>query len=157
MNRQFPTRHGQSYSVTMRTDKLTTSLLAIIALSLAVLAGENFRSRSTVVHAAPVSTQAWEYKSIVRVFECKNGQMQGVTSMSEDQKPLPAVVDIVAKLNELGDQGWELVSVTPYSSYSQAGTSTANSTQGPAAGYSWNGVTSLDRWIFKRPKAPTGN
>lgn len=49
-------------------------------------------------------------------------------------------VDVEAMLPELGEDGWELVSVTPISSQ---------------YGESVSGYTTEEKWVFKRPKADT--
>jgi hypothetical protein len=59
---------------------------------------------------------------------------------TEDDKPLPAPVALHPKLKQLGDQGWELVSVIPVSNHSTAETA---------------GFTSQLTYIFKRPVLAT--
>jgi len=56
-------------------------------------------------------------------------------------------VDITKNLVELGDQGWELVAVTPRSSY-LGGLDTSYSGRGD----DYAGFTSDELWVFKRPK-----
>ena len=82
--------------------------------------------------------QAWEYKSVAVARAVKiNGEW---SVWAEDDKPLPGPVTITAKIKELGDQGWEMVSVTPYSSHSCSGA-------GDCAGF-----TIQVTYFFKRPK-----
>ena len=69
----------------------------------------------------------WEYLWI--------NQFRGFSSPITGAKaePFSPVID----LNELGNEGWELVSITPVASYGSE---------------QWAGVTSGLGWIFKRPK-----
>lgn len=69
--------------------------------------------------------QPWEYKVLHRT---RGVQAGGVGKWDSN---------VVGQLPDLGDQGWELVSVVPRSS-----------TPGSASG----GVVSDELWIFKRPK-----
>jgi hypothetical protein len=91
------------------------------------------------------ATQAWEYKDVVRSrgYPGTNNAVTGAvvandwSQWAEDGKPLPLPVDMVSKLHQLGDQGWELVAVCPRSSYAAA----------------WiSGATSDEIWVFKRKK-----
>ena len=79
--------------------------------------------------------QAWEYKWISVARAARSNEAWSV--WAEDDKPLTGPVTIAAKLKELGDQGWELVSVTPIS----------NHVTPDSAGY-----TSQITYSFKRPK-----
>ena len=56
--------------------------------------------------------QSWEYKSIELARSSGTSE-----AWLEDARPLPGPVNILSKSKELGDQGWELVSVTPIPSY----------------------------------------
>ena len=80
--------------------------------------------------------QAWEYKSVAIARGVKiNGDW---TVWAEDDKPLPGPITLTAKIRQLGDQGWEMVAVTPLSSHS---------CDGDCAGF-----TSQMSYFFKRPK-----
>ena len=57
--------------------------------------------------------QTWEYKSIYLTRSSA-----AWSGWYEDNRPLYSQVSMVSKSKELGDQGWELISVTPLSSYS---------------------------------------
>ncbi|MEK6323546.1 MAG: hypothetical protein AABN33_18050 [Acidobacteriota bacterium] len=81
--------------------------------------------------------QAWEYKVIVVHRSSTGGG--GWSAWFEDDKALPGPVSAVSKVKELGDQGWELVSVTPRSSETFS--------SGSYAGY----TNQIESW-FKRPK-----
>ncbi len=81
--------------------------------------------------------QAWEYKVIV--VHRASVDRGGWSSWFEDNKALPGPINAVSKWKELGDQGWELVSVSPRSSETH--------TSGSYAGY----TSELESW-FKRPK-----
>jgi len=72
-----------------------------------------------------MSMQPWEYKVLHRA---RGVQAGGVGQWDSN---------VVGQLPELGDEGWELVTVVPRASV--GGTSSA-------------GVTSDELWIFKRPK-----
>ena len=50
---------------------------------------------------------------------------------------MPASADPLAKVNQLGAQGWELITITPRSSLASNWTA---------------GTTSDETWLFKRPK-----
>jgi hypothetical protein len=134
----------------MQTDRFTKAVLSVIALSVVVLAGQNW---STTAHAA-TTRQAWEYKRLGRTFgmDRRSGTIAGVASLLEDGAVLPAGTDAGAKIAEFGSQGWELVSVTAYSQMAQTQSQSAESTLGPFVGQSMSGVTTADIWIFKRPK-----
>lgn len=69
--------------------------------------------------------QKWEYKIILRQ------RHTGLFSNWEWDN------DIEAILPELGEEGWELVSVVPESS---------------AWGENNSGVTTEEKWVFKRPR-----
>ena len=71
--------------------------------------------------------QRWEYK----VFHRQRTVAMGEVTSGWDE-------NVVGMLPELGDEGWELVTVLPRSSSGGA----------PNAG-----VTTDELWIFKRPKA----
>lgn len=90
--------------------------------------------------------QTWEYKSIVitRGYgAAKLGEYlktaEAFSYWAEDGKALAGQVNMISKSKELGDQGWELVSVTPLSSIA--------SSQGSYAGF-----TDVLIYWFKRPK-----
>lgn len=84
--------------------------------------------------------QKWEYKVIFRYRTANNnGVMDFAISdwtYKEDGKEV-GNLDMVVKLKELGDSGWELVSVVP---------------QSTSVGESYAGFTSEVIWLFKRPK-----
>ena len=54
--------------------------------------------------------QRWEHKFIEVYNEPKLGVQRWM--WEEDGKQLPGSPNMIAKANELGDQGWELVSVS---------------------------------------------
>ncbi len=83
--------------------------------------------------------QTWEYKSIgIYRSALDNSEFSDWYETSgQTGKQLPPPVSMPAKANELGDQGWELVSVTPIS----------NRSCPDCAGF-----TSQISYWFKRPK-----
>ena len=84
--------------------------------------------------------QSWEYKSIVMVRSAKsNADWSDWAEVSgEDVKTLPLPVSVPKRAKELGEQGWELVSVTAISNN--------------AGGTDLAGFTSQLVYWFKRPK-----
>ena len=92
--------------------------------------------------AAPVN-QAWEYKTIVIVRSAQsNATWSDWAEVSGDAaKTLSLPVSVPKKAQELGEQGWELVSITPISNNA-----------GSATGSDLAGFTSQIMYWFKRPK-----
>ncbi len=87
--------------------------------------------------------QKWEYKVILRYRTAKDDERGYVFGIAvsdwlykEDGKEAGSL-DMVAKLKELGESGWELVSVVP---------------QSTSVGEAYAGFTSEVIWLFKRPK-----
>jgi hypothetical protein len=85
--------------------------------------------------------QKWEYMTILRT--------RGWDSDKENPKGSWMVgtnwdVDIKMKLEELGEQGWELISVIPRSSYLGTRSYTGSD--------DFAGFTSDELWVFKRQK-----
>ena len=70
--------------------------------------------------------QAWEYKVLHRARNVQGGGAAGQWDSG-----------VVGQLPELGDEGWELVTVVPRSS---------------VGGSTVAGTTSDELWVFKRPK-----
>jgi hypothetical protein len=68
------------------------------------------------------------------------------TLWTEDDNPLPNPVAIGSKIRELGDQGWELVPVTPVSNHAGG--------VGLQSGADIAGFTSQMSYFFKRPLPP---
>ena len=89
--------------------------------------------------AAPAN-QAWEYKTIVIVRPAQsNANWSDWADVSGDVvKTLSLPVAVPKKAKELGEQGWELVSITPVSNN--------------AGGTDLAGFTSQIMYWFKRPK-----
>jgi hypothetical protein len=129
----------------MKNNRTSAAFLGLIVVLLAVLAAQNFKPLLSVVFAAPAMRQQWEYKRISREFKFNNYEFD---SWSEDGKDLPKPVELNAKLAQLGAQGWELVSVTPYSSWFRPVSS--GNVSGSVVGTS--GLTTSDVYVFKRPK-----
>jgi hypothetical protein len=86
------------------------------------------------------AVQTWEYKSLIigRGALTSNGEFTVWGEITgEKMKQLPPPVSVPAKAQELGMQGWELISVVPVSNH--VGNETA-------------GFTSQIIYSFKRPK-----
>lgn len=66
--------------------------------------------------------QKWEYLALTRTRD------KGLLSIGSWKE------DVVPRLPELGDQGWELVAVSAQ------------------AGVMGSGTTTSEEWVFKRPK-----
>ncbi len=100
--------------------------------------------------------QTWEYKYIYLAREpSSNAEWSAwVEGSAEGLKRLPGKVSMESKAKELGDQGWELVSVTPVSGATGGSKPCAYSGPGPGAGcYSdYAGFTDGLEYRFERPK-----
>ncbi len=85
--------------------------------------------------------QKWEYKFVQRVRDIAGTAAAAGWKVYDDGKSMGIMGGDVAVLSaKLGEEGWELVSVTPRSStVSLHGTQTA-------------GVTTDELWVFKRAK-----
>lgn len=75
----------------------------------------------------------------------------------DGRQELPKPIDIYAKLKELGDEGWELVTVVPASSIlggAEQILGQSSTPGGKVEGYAidFAGFTTDLRYIFKRPK-----
>ena len=77
--------------------------------------------------------QTWEYKAVVLNRTILHPEF----TWMEDSKELPGAPNMVLKAKELGDQGWELVSITPLSSQTGEG---------------YTGFTNSILYWFKRSK-----
>lgn len=83
--------------------------------------------------------QRWEYKLVVRAreFTHHDEHMFGPTKWN---------LEIDKTLEELGNEGWELVTVAPRSDLARAH-GTSSKVPSELAGY-----TTTELWVFKRPK-----
>jgi len=108
----------------MKTDLFTKTTLAVITLALVVIAGQGRLNRITTVHAAPVQQQRWDYKMIRIKFRWQNNVADGIDFVSDGGTKLDGQPNILDFTRNLGTQGWELVSVTPFSLWSSGGSST---------------------------------
>lgn len=82
--------------------------------------------------------QAWEYKTLFR----ERGWEDATKEKPWHEAGPWNIQDWENKLNNLGKEGWELVSISPRSGYVAF---TAGITSRP------NGFTSEELWVFKRP------
>jgi hypothetical protein len=85
--------------------------------------------------------QRWEYKLVVRAREFER---------HDEFKFAPTqwTVDIAKTAEELGNEGWELVAVTPRSDLLRAPGAAQDDAPAEMAGF-----TSTELWVFKRPRA----
>ena len=127
----------------MKTDIFTKTTFGVIALALLVLAAQGWQNRTTTVQAA---SAGWEYKFISETYGFDNNRISTVLQWTEDGAALPLVngkADLGKKFQELGAQGWELVTDIPHS---------FRMNMKVQDGWAANGVTSDEMIIFKRPK-----
>ena len=122
--------------------------LSLVVVAFLCLVGWNGYGQRT-----SIKRQTWEYKTVLRSrgFAAAEEKLQRAAvwdSWAEDKQPLAAPVDITAKLTQLGDQGWELVSVTPRSSL--LGGHETSEEGGVSSDYA--GFTTDETWVFKRLK-----
>jgi hypothetical protein len=89
-----------------------------------------------------LSMQRWEYKTFLRSrgFDQDKRLPKAPWQVGTDWD-----VDIDKVLMELGNDGWELVAVTPRSSYLGGGPT--------VGGNNFAGFTSNELWVFKRPRS----
>ena len=120
-------------------DSKPLPFMAIAAV--AVLAGFGFREQQR-------ATTKWEYRSlvIVRRAESNSEWTRWGEASAGGYQELPGPVNVSAKATELGEAGWELVTVTPMSN--NAG---GHITQGYGSS-DIAGFTSQVVYYFKRPK-----
>ena len=120
-------------------DSKPVPFMAVAAL--AAFAGFGFRGEQR-------AAQKWEYRWIivVRAAESNAEWVKWYDNSSEGRKELPGPINTNAKAAELGDQGWELVAVTPMSN-NTGGHVTQGYGSSDMAGY-----TSQLTYYFKRPK-----
>jgi hypothetical protein len=89
--------------------------------------------------------QKWEYKVVLRWRDIIQTSLQAYQIQEwiyyEDGKEI-GKIDMLAKLKELGEAGWELVSILPQAS--NIGTQ--------YNAYAFTGATTEATWVFKRPK-----
>lgn len=97
-----------------------------------MLVGEGWNRISQPVHAAV--RQQWDYSIIVRQREFDSFNRPGDWSHAWKDDADISASDMNRTVQQMGAQGWELVGVYTYSS-------------GPLIG-----VTTDDRWVFRRPK-----
>jgi len=93
--------------------------------------------------------QKWEYLLLVRQrsFEIVKGKPWYYAGGWVNDIGDKRYDDIGKLLETLGNEGWELVSVSPRSSYAGGTTVQVNQTDDYA------GFTDTELWVFKRPKA----
>ena len=86
--------------------------------------------------------QKWEYKTIIRVRGVKEKQRGAELYVAAKWN-----IDINQTLLEYGEDGWELVAVTPRSSF-MGGYNDAYQNHH----HDYAGFTDQELWVFKRPK-----
>jgi hypothetical protein len=112
--------------------------------------------------SVPKTSQRWEYTVIQRLpaFDSNNDEYpylaQDWSRWAQDNKELPLPVDILKKIAQLGDDGWELVTVSTRSSnattHTKAGMGPTTEADRGFWGISMAEATTEDVWVFKRPK-----
>jgi hypothetical protein len=81
-----------------------------------------------------------------------------VGECDNDGKPLPSGCTTQSFLPDLGAQAWELVSIVTYSQNGgqslggRTSTDSGFNTGASLSGAALNGITTQERWVFKRPK-----
>jgi hypothetical protein len=104
--------------------------LAIVIVALLSVAGWTAHAQ---LQKSSSARQTWDYKSIVLTRTIARPDF----TWAEDGKELPGSPNMVLKAKELGDQGWELVTITPLASQTGEG---------------YTGFTNNILYWFKRPK-----
>ena len=122
------------------TDK-PAPFLAVAALAAVAFVGVRGTAQQTV---AP----KWEYRWIivVRAAETNADWTRWFDATADERKELPRPINTSGKVAELGEQGWELVTVTPVSN-NTGGHVTQGYGSSDMAGY-----TSQLTYYFKRRK-----
>ena len=120
-------------------DSKPLPFMAVAAL--AAFAGFGFRPEQR-------AAQKWEYRwiTVVRAAESNADWVRWSDVTVEGRKELPGPINTAAKVAELGDQGWELVGVTPMSN-NTGGHVTQGYGSSDMAGY-----TSQLTYYFKRAR-----
>jgi hypothetical protein len=121
----------------MKTETITKLFLGIIACALVVLAGESFIKPVFPVQAA--ARQQWDYKILNHTRQNDQNSGEFVEAFYEDDKEAK-FTSMTARAQQLGAEGWELVSAEP------------RSIGGGSSFFATPGSTSSEIWIFKRPK-----
>jgi hypothetical protein len=119
----------------MKTYSFTKTLLAVIALALIVIAGHDAFTHSTSVQAA--SQQKWAYKTVYVRYAWANNSVTGISGITIDGTQLTSPPNLADVMNGLGNDGWELVSRAPYSTW--------------VANGSFAGLTTGELLTFKHP------
>ena len=102
--------------------------------------------------------QKWEYKTLyrMRTTRLQDNVLWGDEwyAWLEDDKEISNKTDIDIKIRQLGEQGWELVTVAPRSGMAGGIHSAKNILGGrlPSPSSDFAGFSSEELWVFKRPK-----
>ena len=128
----------------MKTDGLSKTLLAFIALAVVLIIGQGWNNHISTVQAA--SGQIWEYKFLNWSYIGDIHSLDHVVLFKEDGNVIPAsedgqVPNVGKKIQQLGSNGWELATNSTYSRH-------AVFTNGTPA----NGLTTDEMLIFKRQR-----
>jgi hypothetical protein len=132
----------------MKTDTVTIGLLGVIALALVFIACQGALKHITPVQAATTGTP-YEYKFITRDIKAdfQNGYAGGNGTWKEDGKiprdELNNDRGLEARIQQIGSEGWELAADVVFSEHMKV-----NAQKNLAS----NGVSTGERFIFKRPK-----
>jgi hypothetical protein len=126
-------------------------MLTIIASALVAIACQGLLNPTTTAHAASASTaQAYEYKTVIRYnsINSESGYVGGTKSWKEDAADPPSGYSnddsgLGVRIRDLENQGWEMIANVPFSNLMNVN---------DAKTRSLNGVTTSERFIFKRKK-----
>jgi hypothetical protein len=134
----------------MKTDIFTKTVLSVIALASVVLVGENFQASHTNVRAA--TAQEWQIKSVICHLRRNGVTISGAASWEEDgNRPTDSLNDaagLAKRIQFLGSQGWEPVTVVPLSTH--LWTDPQNGVRADSQhGFAENGATTELMYIFR--------
>lgn len=124
----------------MKIDRYTKVMLTLIFLALIGLMVARSGERPQTVHAA--TPLAWQYKFLSLVHSNNRLDESLVETVYEDGNKLDiGAQGVHQRVYQLGAQGWELVTVEPASLWASS-----------AGFYSGAGATTVEAWVFKKPK-----
>jgi len=105
--------------------------------------------------------QKWEYKTLVRQrsWDVVPNQNRCYATrwnvLEEDTTQLPESITLIERAKQLGEEGWELVAVVPFSSVLGGTHIEEEHSRRPVAvsfSQDYAGFTTEEKWVFKRPR-----